>query len=94
MLGERLVRNEEASGSIPLRSTIPFNHLQERVAAETAENRAPIATLTLRDLLRAQSPGRLTLSAYKSLLSTRCAGAFIWFCAIAVIYAVVFLHFR
>ena len=25
-LGERLVRNEEASGSIPLRSTILFNH--------------------------------------------------------------------
>jgi hypothetical protein len=37
--------------------------LQAGDAAKTAENRAPIATLMLRDLLRAQSSGRLPLGA-------------------------------
>ena len=33
------IRNEEASGSIPLRSTNPFNHLQASVAEKTAQTR-------------------------------------------------------
>ena len=45
---------EEVVGSIPTRSTNLLNHLQASDVAKTAEKLVPIATLMLRDLLRAQ----------------------------------------
>ena len=54
-LGARFHGMEEVVGSIPTRSTKSFNLLQASVAVETVEKPVPIATLVLRDLLRAQA---------------------------------------
>ena len=54
-LGARFHGMEEVVGSIPTRSTKSLNHLQASGAVETAEKPVTIATLMLRDLLRAQN---------------------------------------
>ena len=50
-LGERLVRNEEASGSIPLRSTSLFNHFHSAKTPITSQNVTVLSRFQLTDTL-------------------------------------------